>query len=99
MMVMLGSIGALGTGLTLTKANTVIFLDHPWNRALYDQCVDRAHRIGQTKNITVYNLMCKGTIDERIWEIVEEKREISDKIVDGNMTKMDRSKLVDFLLS
>lgn len=98
-MVLLGTVGALGTGITAHRASTIIFLDHPWTRAAYDQCTDRAHRIGQTKNLTIYNLMCKGTIDERIWEIVEEKREISDKIVDGNMTKMDRSKLVDFLLS
>ena len=78
-----GTIGAMGTGLTLTAATTVIFMDEPWNRALYDQAVDRAHRIGQKNNITIYNLLTKDTIDERIHEIVYKKGTMSDAIIDG----------------
>lgn len=92
----IGTIGALGTGFTLTAGTNVIFLDHPWNRAIYDQAVDRCHRIGTQENVTVYNLLTKDTIDERVWNIVQEKGNLSDIIVDG---KVDKSKLVDYLLS
>lgn len=94
----IGTIGALGTGFTLTVGNNVIFVDHPWNRALYDQAVDRCHRIGTTKTVTVYNLLTKETIDERVWEIVNEKGELSDAIVDGKIVR-NKKALVDYLLS
>ena len=93
-----GTIGALGTGVTLTAGTVEIFMDHPWNRALYDQAVDRCHRIGQSQNVTVYNLLCKDTIDERVWSIVKKKGEIADSIVDG-MTVENKSELIDYLLS
>ena len=94
----IGTVGAMGTGVNLYRGTTVIFLDHPWNRALYDQCTDRCYRIGQKNNVVIYNLLTQGTIDERIWEIVCRKGEMSDAIVDG-VEKLDKSKLVDFLLS
>ena len=81
--VIIGTIGAMGTGLTLTAATTVIFYDEPWNKALFDQAVDRAHRIGQKSNITVYSLMCKDTIDERIHNIIYKKGAMSDALIDG----------------
>ena len=90
--VMIGTIGALGTGLTLTSANNVIFIDEPWNMALREQAEDRAHRIGQNKSVNIYFLLTKGTIDERIHTIVEEKGEISDYIVDKEET-------INYLLS
>ena len=96
--VIVGTIGALGTGVTLTAGTVEIFMDHPWNRALYDQAVDRCHRIGQSQNVTVYNLLCKDTIDERVWSIVKKKGEIADSIVDG-MTVENKSELIDYLLS
>ena len=96
--VLIGTIGAMGTGLTLTAGTVVIFADHPWNMALYDQAVDRCHRIGQKNNITIYNLMCKNTIDERIWELVREKGELADTIVDGKVVE-NKADLVDYLLS
>lgn len=96
--VVMGTIGAMGTGLTLTAGTVEIFLDHPWNRALYDQAVDRCHRIGQNQNVTVYNLLCKDTIDERIWELVNKKGAMSDAIVDGKITG-DKKELLQFLLS
>lgn len=81
--VIIGTIGAMGTGLTLTAATTVIFYDEPWNKALFDQAIDRAHRIGQKSNITVYSLMCKDTIDERIHNIIYKKGAMSDALIDG----------------
>ena len=96
--IIIGTTGAMGTGLTLTAGTVEIFLDHPWNRALYDQAVDRCHRIGQNNNITIYNLMCKNTIDERIWALVNEKGELSDTIVDGKPTR-NKMELLEYLLS
>ena len=75
----------MGTGLTLTKGTVIIFLDEPWNKALYDQAVDRAHRIGQQNKITIYNLITKGTIDERIHKLVYKKGKMSDAIIDGKI--------------
>ena len=68
--VLFGTIGAMGTGLTLTAATTVIFLDEPWNRALKDQCEDRVHRISTKESPNIITLICKGTIDERINSLV-----------------------------
>jgi SNF2 family DNA or RNA helicase len=94
----LGTLGAMGTGITLTAGTIVIFLDHPWTKATYDQAVDRCHRIGQNNNITIYNIMCKNTIDERIWQLVQKKGAMSDCIVDGKISK-NKTELLDFLLS
>lgn len=96
--VIVGTIGAMGTGLTLTEGTVEIFLDHPWNRALYDQAVDRCHRIGQKNNVTIYNLLCKGTIDERIWEIVNKKGMMSDYMVDGKVDSMHKVELLNYLI-
>ena len=87
--VIIGTIGAMGTGLTLTSAQTVIFLDSPWNRALKDQAEDRAHRIGTKGTVNIITLVTKGTIDERIEDIVYRKGAISDAIVDGKGGKVD----------
>ena len=96
--VIVGTIGAMGTGLTLTAGTVEIFLDHPWNRALYDQAVDRCHRIGQKNNVTIYNLLCKDTIDERIWEIVNKKGLMSDYMVDGKIEGMHKAELLSYLI-
>lgn len=93
--VIIGTIGAMGTGLTLNKANTVIFLDEPWNRALRDQAEDRAHRIGTQGTVNIITLMCKDTIDERIHQLVEKKGAVSDALVDGKISMED----INFLLS
>lgn len=94
----IGTIGAMGTGLTLTAGTVEIFLDEPWNMALKEQCVDRCHRISQKENITIYTIMCKDTIDERIHQIVENKGLLADTIVDGVITK-NKEELLEFLLS
>lgn len=96
--VIVGTIGAMGTGLTLTSGTVEIFMDEPWNRALYDQAVDRCHRVGQNSNVTIYNLICKNTIDERIHELVQNKGAMSDAIVDGHVVG-DRMELLNYLLA
>lgn len=80
----LGTIGAMGTGLTLTAASNVIFLDEPWNRALKDQATDRAHRIGTCNNVNIYTLLCKNTVDDLlVHKKVLAKGAIADNVVDG----------------
>ena len=94
----IGTTGAMGTGLTLTAGTVEIFLDEPWNMALKEQAVDRCHRIGQKSNITVYTLLCKDTIDERINSIVEKKGAMADILVDGKI-EGDKNALINYLLS
>ena len=94
----IGTIGAMGTGLTLTAGTVEIFLDEPWNMALKEQAIDRCHRIGQRSNITVYTLLCKDTIDERINSIVEKKGMMADILVDGKI-EGDKNALINYLLS
>lgn len=96
--VIIGTAGAMGTGITLTAGTVEIFMDEPWNMALKEQCVDRCHRIGQKDNLTIYTLLCKNTIDEKIHDLVIEKGEMADAIVDGKIVK-DKSALVDYLLN
>lgn len=96
--ILVGTIGAMGTGLTLTAATTVIFLDEPWNKALFDQAVDRAHRIGQKNNITIYSIMCKDTIDERIHNLIYKKGAMSDAIIDGKVVG-NKNEVFDYLLN
>ena len=75
-----------GTGITLTASNYVIFIDTPWTSALYEQAQDRCYRIGSKKPVTIYNLIAKDTIDERVLEIVNDKQAISEYIVDDQIT-------------
>ena len=96
--VMVGTIGAMGTGLTLTAGTVEIFMDEPWNRANKEQAEDRCHRVGTTENITIYTILCKDTIDERIHELVERKGAMADALVDGKV-KIDKGTMLDFLLS
>lgn len=93
--VIIGTIGAMGTGLTITAAQNVIFLDSPWNMALKAQAEDRAHRIGTQGTVNVITLVCKNTIDERIEELVEKKGQIADALVDGKVSIED----INYLLS
>ena len=97
--IIVGTIGAMGTGLTLTAGTVEIFMDEPWNMANKEQAEDRCHRVGTTENITIYTLLCKNTIDERVHELVEKKGRMSNAIVDGAIVNMDKGELVDYLLS
>ena len=95
----LGTIGAMGTGITLTAGTVEIFMDEPWNKANKEQAEDRCHRVGTTQNVTIYTLICKGTIDERIHDLVERKGEMATMLVDGGIEKMNSDKLVDYLIN
>lgn len=95
--IIIGTIGAMGTGLTLTAGSVVIFLDEPWNRALFDQAVDRAHRIGAKSNVTIYSIMCKDTIDERIHDLIYKKGAMSDAIIDGKVIG-NKTDVINYLL-
>ena len=95
--VIVGTVGAMGTGITITAGTVEIFLDHPWTFGVYQQAVDRCHRIGQKNNVTIYNLLCKDTIDERSWAIVKKKGALSAELVDGQ-TVEDKKQLLNYLL-
>ena len=76
--VMLISLKAGGTGLTLTAADHVFLLDPWWNPAVEDQAADRAHRIGQDRPVLVHRLVAEDTVEERILALQEQKRAIAD---------------------
>ncbi len=82
------SLKAAGTGLNLTAADTVIHYDPWWNPAVEDQATDRAHRIGQDKNVFVYKLITQGTIEQRMIELQDRKRALAESIYDkaGGLT-------------
>jgi SNF2 family DNA or RNA helicase len=75
------SLTAGGTGLNLTAANHVVLYDRWWNPAKEDQARDRAWRIGQTKTVVSHRLVCPGTIDERVEDVVAGKRQIADLVL------------------
>jgi DNA helicase INO80 len=85
--VFLLSTRAGGLGINLTAADTVIFYDSDWNPTVDQQAMDRAHRLGQTKQVTVYRLICKGTIEERILQRAREKSEIQRMVIQGGSFK------------
>ncbi len=78
------SLKAGGTGLNLTGADTVILYDLWWNPAVEDQAADRAHRIGQTKVVQVIKLVARGTIEEKMNELQQKKRELIDELIESN---------------
>jgi len=77
------SLKAGGTGLNLTNANHVFHFDRWWNPAVEDQATDRAFRIGQKRNVLVHKFVCLGTLEERIDEMIEDKRALADSVVGG----------------
>ncbi len=77
-----------GTGLNLVGADMVIHLDIWWNPSVEDQATDRAHRIGQTKKVTVLKLVTKGTIEERIIELQEKKKVLRDNLIEGHNSEV-----------
>ncbi|MCZ6888439.1 MAG: DEAD/DEAH box helicase, partial [Gammaproteobacteria bacterium] len=81
--VFLISLKAGGTGLNLTAADYVMHMDPWWNPAVEDQASDRAHRIGQTRPVTIYRLVAKGTIEEQIVELHHHKRDLADRLLEG----------------
>lgn len=75
--VFLISLKAGGVGLNLTGADVVIHYDPWWNQAVQNQATDRAHRIGQTKKVTVYKLIARNTIEEKIQKLQEAKQDLA----------------------
>ena len=91
--VFLISVKAGGTGLNLTGADIVIHNDPGWNVAAQNQATDRAHRIGQTKTVSVYKLIVKNSIEEKILKMQEDKKNLADAVLNGESTGlMDMSK-------
>lgn len=90
--VFLLSTRAGGLGINLTAADTVIFYDSDWNPTVDQQAMDRAHRLGQTKQVTVYRLVCEGTVDERILQRAEEKSVIQRMVIAGGNFRPDTLK-------
>ncbi|NYI94186.1 DEAD/DEAH box helicase [Streptomonospora nanhaiensis] len=80
-MVLLLSLKAAGTGLNLTAANHVVHIDRWWNPAVEDQATDRAFRIGQRRDVQVRKLVCVGTVEERIDDLIERKRRLAQAAV------------------
>ncbi|MGO1651679.1 SNF2 helicase associated domain-containing protein [Senegalia sp. (in: firmicutes)] len=92
------SLRAGGTGLNLTGADTVIHFDPWWNPAVENQATDRAHRIGQKNTVHVMNLITKGTIEEKIFELQEKKKGIVDSVIkpgEKMVSKMTEEELRD----
>jgi len=81
--VFLISLKAGGVGLNLTAADYVIHMDPWWNPAVEDQASDRAHRIGQTRPVTIYRLITENTIEEKIVKLHEHKRDLADSLLEG----------------
>lgn len=79
--IMILSLKAGGTGLNLTRATQVIHFDRWWNPAVENQATDRAYRIGQKRNVIVHKFVTRGTIEERIEEILQHKSELSDSML------------------
>jgi len=79
--VMLISLKAGGLGLTLTRADHIFLMDPWWNPTVEDQAADRAHRIGQTNPVVVYRIVAEGTIEEKILELQQRKRELANSVL------------------
>ena len=86
------SLKAGGVGITLTKANHVFHFDRWWNPAVEDQATDRAFRIGQTRNVFVHKFVAIGTLEERIDEMIEDKKKLAGAVVGADeswLTELD----------
>ncbi|MFO0919417.1 MAG: DEAD/DEAH box helicase [Planctomycetaceae bacterium] len=86
--VFLISLKAGGLGLNLTAADYVFLLDPWWNPAVEMQAIDRAHRVGQTRRVFAYRLICRNTVEEKIAELQQQKRELADAILEQNNSIM-----------
>jgi non-specific serine/threonine protein kinase len=92
------SLKAGGVGLNLTAAVHVVHFDRWWNPAVEDQATDRAFRIGQTRNVLVHKFICRGTVEEKIDALVDDKRALAGGILEGggeaSLTEMDDEELL-----
>jgi SNF2 family DNA or RNA helicase len=81
------NIASAGFGITLTAARACAFLQLPWTPGDLIQAADRVHRIGQQDNVTVYNLVAEGTVEEDIGELIMSKAAVSNAVVDGGANR------------
>ena len=99
--VFLISLKAGGTGLNLTGADIVIHYDPWWNFAAQNQATDRAHRIGQKNTVTVYRLIAKGTIEEKIVKLQESKKDLADRVLNFeegmSLSNISKEELLELL--
>ena len=98
--VFLLSLKAGGTGLNLTRADHVIHVDRWWNPAVEEQATDRAHRIGQTKPVQVHRMVTRGTIEERVAELLTRKRALAESVLgrgDAALTELSNEELRDLV--
>ena len=94
----IGTIGAMGTGLTLNKASYVFFIDKLWNSGENAQAEDRAHRIGTAGTVNVISMVAKGSVDEGVEEYLLENQDLFDRVVDGKGSKADIKTILNKLL-
>ena len=94
----IGTIGAMGTGLTLNKASYVFFVDKLWNSGENAQAEDRAHRIGTVGTVNIISLVAKGSVDEGVEEYLIENKDLFERVVDGKGTKADIKTILNKLL-
>ena len=92
------SLKAGGAGLNLTAASHVVHFDRWWNPAVENQATDRAFRIGQKRNVLVHKFVCRGTIEERIDQLIESKRRMAEDVLTGggeiNLTELSDKDLM-----
>jgi non-specific serine/threonine protein kinase len=95
------SLKAGGTGLNLTAASHVIHFDRWWNPAVENQATDRAFRIGQKRNVLVHKFVCRGTVEERIDQLIESKKQLTRDVLEGGaellLTEMTDKELLDLV--
>ncbi|MUG97533.1 helicase [Scytonema sp. UIC 10036] len=99
--VMILSLKAGGVGLNLTRANHVFHFDRWWNPAVENQATDRVFRIGQTRNVQVHKFVCTGTLEEKIHDMIESKKQLAEQVVGAGedwLTEMDTNQLRNLLL-
>src|SRR5579884_4164871 len=92
------SLKAGGVGLNLTAANHVFHFDRWWNPAIESQATDRAFRIGQQRNVQVHKFVCVGTLEERIDAMIEQKKELAERIIGSGenwLTELSTAELKD----
>lgn len=95
--VFVGTWSKCGTGITLTSASYMIFLDTPWTNSSFEQAQDRIYRIGTDKPVFIYNLIANDTIDERVLEIVTDKKYLSDYVIDNDITQQGLESLRKYI--
>jgi len=96
--VLLLSLKAAGVGLNITGADYVIHFDPWWNPAVENQATDRVHRIGQKRNVVVYKLITKNSIEEKILKLKDKKKSLYDEYIDKNiMNKISKEELIEIL--